>query len=274
MRYRLKLSKIPFFQYLTPMTARKIAPLFRIVTHQKGEDIITFGNEVPGLFIIAQGSVEIFTEERKTRLATLSPGAIFGEMSLIENQLASATVAAASDNTRLLLCGKQAFHNVIHDDFVFAAAFYKGASKLLSERLRLTNAKIELELAKSRDLLNEMMKQDGILDKIGHARGQVNDTGESVLEDLAGVLPQIKQIEQKAPEHAHAIQEIYQAVETVVLIHSQNFDIISQQLDLIRQYIQNVHNLLAGREISEVQGDTNVFSVSTENTGETEITFF
>ena len=58
--------------------------IFTPQTQKKGEFLIFYGEEVPGIFILAEGEVTVLGQDRKTPLAILGREAIFGEMSFLE----------------------------------------------------------------------------------------------------------------------------------------------------------------------------------------------
>ena len=103
MSYKIKLSNIPFFRYIPPRASKELASSYKVVSKKKGDNIVLYGDDVSGLFVIIAGKVDVYTEKFKTRLAALGPGSSFGEMSLIDNLMSSANIRAAEDNTKLLL---------------------------------------------------------------------------------------------------------------------------------------------------------------------------
>lgn len=73
---------------------------------EPGVDVIREGEQGPGLFVVLSGGLEVFTRGSNSTpvaLAQLSPGDIFGEMSLLTNRPTSATVRAKSRASLLFL---------------------------------------------------------------------------------------------------------------------------------------------------------------------------
>lgn len=96
------------------------APMFKLLDREQGidlvrrfvaheiaplTDIIQEGEPGRGLFVVLQGAVDVWKRDgaEKVLLATLGPGEVFGEMSLLQATPATATVTAAQRSTVLFL---------------------------------------------------------------------------------------------------------------------------------------------------------------------------
>ncbi|MFO8058104.1 MAG: cyclic nucleotide-binding domain-containing protein [bacterium] len=131
------------FQLLNFDETLSLAGLFRKEKRAKGETIIEEGELGRALYIIEQGKVKVikgeagFTEE----LATLDRGELFGEMSLIEDELTSASVVALTGVT-LLVIDRQDFEKLVEENREIAFKVYKIFCHVLSERLRRTSREL------------------------------------------------------------------------------------------------------------------------------------
>jgi len=96
---------------------REILSHFDSVLVEQGEVIVKEGQDSGGLFLISSGEVEVSRWEtddpdaETIRLAILGPGEVFGEISLIKNQPATATVMAM-DRAVLLKLDRRRFLEV------------------------------------------------------------------------------------------------------------------------------------------------------------------
>lgn len=72
---------------------------------QAGEIIVREGDDSRELYILQSGSVEVTKKSngKDVKLTSLRKGEFFGEMSLLEGELRSATVKALSDTTVLVI---------------------------------------------------------------------------------------------------------------------------------------------------------------------------
>jgi CRP-like cAMP-binding protein len=96
------LSTIPIFDSLSRSQKLKIFSIIHIRHYQEGE--IIFRQEDPGvgLYIIRDGTVDIYSENpdfTKKKIANLNKGDFFGEISLLNETPRSATVVASQCTT-------------------------------------------------------------------------------------------------------------------------------------------------------------------------------
>jgi CRP-like cAMP-binding protein len=105
-----------------------------------GEDIVVEGTLGDALYLILSGSATVHTGAPGSRpLATLNPGEFFGEMSLVEPAVRSATVRAA-DVTEVFRVPHFALSNLLDDDPVALHLVLVTIIRVLSKRLRDSNA--------------------------------------------------------------------------------------------------------------------------------------
>ncbi len=103
------LKKVSWFEDLDERSLEAIANAAVEQTYQPGQDILRQGDTGVGAFIIRSGKVEILQERdgKATRLATLGPGDVLGEMALLDEFPRSATARAVEPTTAL---GIQRWH--------------------------------------------------------------------------------------------------------------------------------------------------------------------
>ena len=102
--------------------------------------ILHQGSVGEALFAIADGEVRIEREitGRSAQLARLGPGSVFGEMSLLDEAGASASVIADGKVEVIYWAGAD-LAALLRGDPGFAARFYQSLATTLSRRLRATN---------------------------------------------------------------------------------------------------------------------------------------
>jgi glutaminase len=112
--------------------------------YRKGETIINQGEPASQLYLLAQGQVSIkitLPDGKIKRLATLSPGLVFGEMAWIERSQRSAAVTVDVD----ALCYKldiDVFDALIADHGAVRARLLENMCRLFSRNLRKANTEI------------------------------------------------------------------------------------------------------------------------------------
>ena len=112
-------------------------------TAAAGEILIREGQPGESLFLIRKGKVVVTRSigPRRVVLADLGPGAVFGEMSLIDNFPTSASVTAEEPSSFLLI-GRLDLNVLLTWDTVLASKMWRSFTEMLCYRLRATNEKL------------------------------------------------------------------------------------------------------------------------------------
>ncbi len=140
------LGSINLFDSLAEEDLDALAQKLRVIRFPTGLAIFEQGEPGDTLFLIQEGSVDIFhgTGKHVARLATLVPGQYFGELSLFDGEPRSATARAARDCSLLALA---------RTDFVaFSAKHPEAVLPIMAElaqRLRHTNAAFSSQVSRN-----------------------------------------------------------------------------------------------------------------------------
>ena len=113
--------------------------------YRDGEEIIRQGNTGESMYVVQSGRVEVVQarpDGSEQHLAYLEAGNFFGEMSVFEKEVRSATVKAAGE-ARVLKIDKKTLLRRIREDPLLAVNLLK----TMSHRIRALNA----ELARHRE---------------------------------------------------------------------------------------------------------------------------
>ena len=116
--------------------------------YRDGEEIIRQGNAGESMYVVQSGRVEVVLgagQADERHLAFLEAGDFFGEMSVFEKEVRSATVRAAGE-ARVLKVDRKTLLRRIREDPLLAFNLLK----TMSHRLRVLNA----ELASHREGLS------------------------------------------------------------------------------------------------------------------------
>lgn len=139
---RIELLKgVPIFSRLDKESLQRIADVSIERSYEKGEVIILQDTRVDGLYIVIDGSVRIsrLSEDGRVKvLAILSAGDIIGEMSILDEELASATAEALEDS-RLLFIKREDFQGILLKYPIITLSI----AQILVKRLRLADEEIE-----------------------------------------------------------------------------------------------------------------------------------
>jgi CRP/FNR family transcriptional regulator, cyclic AMP receptor protein len=139
-----KLAKVPLFAGLTPVALELISLVANEESHALGTKIFQHGDIGDKLYIILEGKVRISRDVPgmgEEALAVLGPGAVFGEMALLDEAPRSAD-ARVHERCRLMALPKDAFEDLLfmHKDLAYEVLW--SVIRMLTGRLRETNDKL------------------------------------------------------------------------------------------------------------------------------------
>ncbi len=96
-----QLTSVPLFSHLSGKDLKTVARSGTLRSYVAGDRIVTKGEKGLGFFLILDGRVEVKRDGKV--IATLAPGAFFGEMALFEELPRTADVVAAAPSRCLVL---------------------------------------------------------------------------------------------------------------------------------------------------------------------------
>ncbi|MCB0218680.1 MAG: cyclic nucleotide-binding domain-containing protein [Chrysiogenetes bacterium] len=127
------------FEKLNFDEAAGLASQFELRAYEPGQTILEQNAIGESLYLVKSGKVAVIKSdgEHEQQLAELGEGELFGEMSLVETELTSASVRAVG-KTECLVLPKFAIEQIMKHDRDFSLKIYQAFCKILSERLRRT----------------------------------------------------------------------------------------------------------------------------------------
>ncbi|RAI04041.1 cyclic nucleotide-binding protein [Acuticoccus sediminis] len=119
--------------------AEELTKVARTRPVKSGQSVFEAGDPGDGFYALLEGSLRVILrgEEHEQVLALLSPGAIFGEMSLFDGEPRSASVVAAKPS-RVAFFDKSAVYRFADDH----PAVYRHMLAIVGKRLRASNASL------------------------------------------------------------------------------------------------------------------------------------
>src|SRR5687768_10499585 len=100
------LGSVPLFARCSRKDLAEIARFVDEIEVEEGRELITEGDVGHEAFIVVDGTASV--TRAGTEVATIGPGAVFGEMALIDRAPRNASVVATSP-LRLIVIGKREF---------------------------------------------------------------------------------------------------------------------------------------------------------------------
>ncbi|MGE5624593.1 MAG: Crp/Fnr family transcriptional regulator [Bacillota bacterium] len=108
--------------------------------YKPGATLIQEGEKQTALYLIVKGEVKVQREHEgfAIELSRHTAGEIFGDMSFIEGQAASASVIAGDEEVLAFVITHAHISTLMAQNPAFAARFYQSLADILSRRLRET----------------------------------------------------------------------------------------------------------------------------------------
>jgi CRP-like cAMP-binding protein len=135
------LSRHPLLAGLDRAQLDVLSRLGELESYSPDEEVVREGSLGDALYLVLSGRVGVFTGDGARPLATLEPGEFFGEMSLVEPALRSATVRAA-EALEVFRLPHVAVVRLFETDPALMNRILIHVVRALSQRLRRTNALI------------------------------------------------------------------------------------------------------------------------------------
>lgn len=123
------LATVPLFAQCSHGDLVKIARLTDEIEVEAGRDLVTQGDAGHEAFVVVEGTATVSRDGQD--VATIGPGAVFGEMALIDRAPRNATVTAATP-MQLLVIGKREFNGLLDE----APDFRTSIMSALADRVR------------------------------------------------------------------------------------------------------------------------------------------
>jgi CRP-like cAMP-binding protein len=146
------LQRVPLFRTLGFAETMALSGICKIEEKPDGAVILHQDSLGQALYILKEGTAAVRRRDPITgvekELASLATGELFGEMSLIDDQLVSADVVAKGA-VELLVIPRKDFERLLSSNDKLAIKVYRCFCAALSDRLRKANAKLAEARAKA-----------------------------------------------------------------------------------------------------------------------------
>jgi CRP-like cAMP-binding protein len=124
------LAEVPLFSALSRKELALVARRAEDVKVQPGKVLVTEGSTGSEFFVIIDGNAKVSRRGRK--VATLGPGAAFGELALLDKAPRNATVTAETP-MELVVLGQREFGGIVDEVPGFARKLLAGMARRLRD---------------------------------------------------------------------------------------------------------------------------------------------
>ena len=130
-------SDHPLFRYFTPEEREKIESLAKVYRVSPGQLLIEANETDSTLFAVEDGLLEVVVDRggQISKVATVGPGDVLGEVSFIDDSPRSVSVKAAEETT-VRAWNKKRLNEALAADKNLLSKFAVAMTELLVERLR------------------------------------------------------------------------------------------------------------------------------------------
>lgn len=128
------LQSIPLFKEFNYKELIKLLDVIEVRTYLEGQSIIIEGEKGDEMFVTLRG--EAIVQLKGVQINKIQPGAYFGEMGLIDDEVRMATVRA-SQKCKFLVFKKESFFRLLNKEPAMAAKVYWAFLQTLNNRLRV-----------------------------------------------------------------------------------------------------------------------------------------
>ena len=135
------LSRVPIFDTLTRRQKQNLHALIHVRQFSPDEIVFRQGDPGVGLYIIREGAVSVWREHgdmTKTKIADLSDGDFFGEISLLNDSPRSATVVSVK-SSRMFGFFRSDLLSLMDSNPKLGVRLVYQLARIVAERLTLAN---------------------------------------------------------------------------------------------------------------------------------------
>jgi len=135
------MAMVKIFKFLRDEEHQQLLQSCERKAYKPGDVLIQEGQEQTALYLIVKGEVKVQRDHEgfAIELSRHGVGEIFGDMSFVEGQAASATVVAGDEEVLAFVVTHAQISTQMQQNPAFAARFYQSLAQILSRRLRETS---------------------------------------------------------------------------------------------------------------------------------------
>lgn len=256
-----KLSSFSLFKYIDKSHLGTLTEIFNYSKPAVGSYIITENETVDRLVFVVDGFLEVLAGGSDEVLSVVPKGASIGEMSLVEdNSKASASIRVPNCNCGIL---EVSFADLIEKAYPvdsFKLNLFRGMSEVLSKRIRYLNFTISSQAEAGNSLTRSLLDKYQIESKLGVVKEDVFAIESKLLPSLEILATTVQRhIKEKKAIELDSLINLQEIIEKLMLEDMQAFDFLSQRINLINQYFENVKSAALGSSVKQIDGDSRLF---------------
>ena len=150
---------VPIFQGLSNRELRKLRQILHSRSYEAGEYTFEYGQPGAAMFVVVKGEIAITYPkgDEELTLATLTDGAFYGELALLDDSPRSAS-AKASKDTQAIAFFRGDLDRLLETEPEIGSKIYKALALNIGKRLKAMNE--QMKEARPQDLLQPIATDD------------------------------------------------------------------------------------------------------------------
>ncbi|MGH8670127.1 MAG: cyclic nucleotide-binding domain-containing protein [Burkholderiales bacterium] len=139
------IPKCTLLENFTPDEVRELSQFMEVYRAPEGEEIIREGDGGDFMVMVIEGRIAVSKRDRWNTpqgIATVEPGRILGEMSMIDGAARFATCTAAGGPALVAVLGRESLARTIVERPMLGAKLLMELVLMLSQRLRVTSDRL------------------------------------------------------------------------------------------------------------------------------------
>jgi len=139
------IPKCTLLENFTPDEVRTLSQFMEVYRAPEGVEIIREGDGGDFMVMVIEGRVDVGKRDRwntPQHIATVEPGRILGEMSMIDGEARFATCLAAGGPALVAVLGRESLARIIVEQPMLGAKILMELVLMLSQRLRATSDRL------------------------------------------------------------------------------------------------------------------------------------
>lgn len=194
------LSQLPYFSALPSDELEALCSRAESIAVERGQEVIIEGTMPDALLVVAEGTFEATRRSgsEEVRLGEASAGEVLGEMSILENRPASASVRALEPAT-LIRVPVEDFRHVLSDPRL-AAAMFSTVTRRLRDR--------EAALIQSEKLTSLGVLAAGLLHEVNNPAAAIGRAAHHLAEVAESLVPKQEVVQLSAMRRADRESEL------------------------------------------------------------------
>jgi CRP-like cAMP-binding protein len=147
----------PLFRDLDAAERGDVARIMEVQRLERGERVFREGDEGDAWYVVFDGTANVMKDagSASTRIASLGPGACFGEMAILDGMARSASVVADGALT-VFRFRRERFDSLLEQGSLGAYKLVAAMARSLSQRQRLLTQQLAALTSGSSETLNQL----------------------------------------------------------------------------------------------------------------------